>query len=154
MPLITYTHIYIYIHTHVCRHTAVWQMSLFKLTEVRPDSLPLLHHPEKTPFFHAPPACPFLHAHYGKLLSCFRLLSNPTSPTPPLSHPTPSLSIHPYSCQTSSWPSSTTLNPPPFFIQTDSHTHSPTVYAPGSICLSQCRRINLHYKTRCLDLRL
>lgn len=102
-------------------------MSLFKLTEVRPNSLPLLHHPEKgLSSTHHPlaPSSTLIMRNFC-LVSSF---SNPSSSAPPLSHPTPSLSIDPYSYKTSSWCSSPALNPP-FHSCTFTHSFIPPVWA-------------------------
>lgn len=130
-------------YTHIQTHTSgpLWQMSLFKLTEVRPDSLPLLHHPEKAlSSAHHPPAPSSM-----LIMGNFCLVSSFSQNRTPLLLPRltlpPSLSIHPYSCQTSSRPSSTLLNLP-FHSHKFTHSFTPPAWS-CSIRPPQYRHINI-----------
>lgn len=117
-------------------------MSLFKLTGVCPDSPPPLRHPEhplSSRLTRLPPASTLIMDNFC-LVSSFFL--NRASSAPPLSHPSPSLSLRPYSCQSSSRAPSSTPNPTFFFflsfIQPVRRTHSfsplvqPRLYASAS----------------------
>lgn len=129
-------------------------MSLFKLTEVRPDSLPLLQHPEKplSSSQHPPAPSSML------IMANFCLVSSFSRTQPPLLRPCLTLPppclytpIHTKPLHAPPHPH-TTLNPT-FFILSNSHTHSGPSYGPRSTLPSQCKHMHFHAETRCLDFR-
>ena len=118
-------------YTHICRHTLrgpLWQMSLFKLTEVHPDTLPLLHHPEKSLSSSQHPLAPSSML----IMENFCLVSSFSLPRPPLLLPclTP-----PPPCLCTPIHTKPLRGPPPhvltpLFIHTNSHIHSAPSHGP------------------------
>lgn len=139
-------------HTHT--HTPsgpLWQMSLFKLTEVRPDSLPLLQHPEKPLSSSQRPPAPSSML----IMANFCLVSSFSRTQPPLLRPCLTLPppclytpIHTEPLHAPRPPTPTPLLTPLFFHPVGfTHSLRPLVWTPAlhfpldaNICIYMLRQ--------------